>query len=195
MCGSCCTYSVSKRRVQGSCDAGDGGAACRRKTGDLRTWTRTCLHCVKYHLCDGNKKAAKALLVKITALVRSACTKEDSPLDSTVCWAQLELLLARLDAAEAHEKQEPTKDAVARIHRVLHAFDGVSGGAEPHPLYLDAIGFLARLQSGDEALETMERGLKGASQLYAASWPSNDTQTSRLISPPIARRCASLSSP
>ena len=85
------------------------------KTGDLRTWTRTCLHCVKYHLCDGNKKAAKALLVKITALVRSACTKEDSPLDSVVCWAQLELLLCRLDAAEAHEKQEASKDAVARI--------------------------------------------------------------------------------
>ncbi len=88
------------------------------KTGDLRTWTRTCLHCVKYHLCDGNKKAAKALLVKITALVRSACTKDDAPLDSVVCWAQLELLLCSLDAPDAHEKNESAKNAVARIHRI-----------------------------------------------------------------------------
>ena len=68
-----------------------------------------------------------------------------------------------------------SKDAVAKIHRGLHAFDGVSGGAEPHPLYLDAIGFLARLQSGDEALETMERD-EGRFPVVAASWPSNDSR-------------------
>ena len=45
----------------------------------------------------------------------------------------------------------------------------------------------------DEEPDVAPRGLKGASQLYAASWPSNDTQTSRLISPPIARRAAALS--
>ena len=42
---------------------------------------RGLVYVVKYHLCDGNKKAAKALLVKITAS-RSACIKEGHCLDS-----------------------------------------------------------------------------------------------------------------
>ena len=97
------------------------------KSGDVRTWTRTCLHCVKYQFADGNRKAAKALLVKIAALIGSAAhaTKEPA-LDAVVCWAQLELLLARLDAAEAKERGDTSHDARARLQRILDAFDAVA---------------------------------------------------------------------
>ena len=165
------------------------------KSGDVRTWTRTCLHCVKYQFADGNRKAAKALLVKIAALIGSAAhaTKEEPALDAVVCWAQLELLLARLDAAEAKERGDAAHDARARLQRILDAFDAVAGD-EPHPLYLDALGLLARLEWDEDgnALPTMERALQGAARLYAASWPPRDMQDARGISPPIARRTASL---
>ncbi|KAJ1461834.1 hypothetical protein M885DRAFT_506981, partial [Pelagophyceae sp. CCMP2097] len=149
-------------------------AAMRDLQGDAQAWTRTALAFAKYALSAGAAGKANAALEQAAAALKQRMAVADEPnVDVTLGWSALELVRARLEAA-----QGDSGAARARLADVRQALAAVAGGDDvPHPVALDAAALEARLVAEDDeeaGVKAVESVLDGAMRLYGAAWDRVD---------------------
>ena len=168
-------------------------AAQAAMVGDARSWTRTTLQYAKYELAAGRRGKAKGALQDLGDQLRKLArvpkkappprtpgdcfataavdAGQEPAVDFAICWASVELLSARLEAAEALESLGSSgaastavppgwRAARTRAARVRDRLEELSGddGLAPHPLAVDAAGLVARLDFDGARLDADLRG-------------------------------------